>query len=543
MGPADIDVLFVEENAKYRFCLRLENEQMSCLADIEIFPPVKPVVEENEAEDCQNDSTDLPNTQGNDSDDCLPGLFEPIITPPELIWFLQQNNIVQTIDYGAVYDFCAAIETGLQPEPTILARGVEPIAGDDGWFELTVKISGEQAEFKEDKEGKVDLRTRNAYSEIEPGQKLGIVHPPAEGIPGITVQGLPVPAVKGNSFLLVAGEGVVLKYNDRVAFATKAGRAIFEKNTISVVDLLVVPGDLDLSIGNIDFHGFVEIKGEVPDDFSVIATKGIKIAGLVGACRLESAGSIEISSMAGKGVGEIVCHGDLRAKFLNQVSVVVFGDVDVANEIRNCRIKSTGKVVVERGGIIGGKCTAMDGIEAKVLGTDSGQKTRLIAGVYFPDADRFEYLGEQLHNINRQLKSINDALGPLKALLKKDKNIAEAVCRRVRILNEQLVKLHEDKEKFNAEIAASKPQEFSTQNPKINVLKSLKEGVCITLGESTEEIKVSRSGPMSIIENTRDGGLRFLSLTAMPVSARQIEDELLAEQVVEDFSPDSISFS
>lgn len=532
MNTVDDDILFVEENSKYRFCLKLENEELECRANIEIFPPGDPSAEEHVTEDGQDDSANSHNANTATVDDCLPRQPDPIITPPELIWFLQQNNIVQTIDYAAIYDFCAAIETGLQPEPTIMARGIEPVSGDDGWFELTVKISGEEAEFKEDKEGNVDLRTRNAFSEIEPDQKLGIVHPPAEGISGITVQGLPIPAASGHPFELIAGEGVVLKYNNRIAFATKSGRALLEKNTLSVVDQLIVPGDVDLSIGNIDFHGFVEIKGEVPDDFSVTATKGIQISGPVGACHLESAGSIEITSMAGKGVGEIVCHGDLRAKFLNQVSVIAFGDVEVANEIRNCRIKSTGKIVVERGGIIGGKCTAMDGIEAKILGTDSGQKTRLVAGVYFPDVDRFEYLREQLHNIGRQIKSINDALGPLKALLKKDRNIAEAACQRLRILNGQLVKLHEDKDKFNAEIAASKPQEFSTQNPKINVLKSLKEGVCITLGESTEEIKIARSGPMSIIENTQNGGLRFLSLTAMSVAARQIEEEILIEQVV-----------
>lgn len=532
-NDVDPNLLFVEENSRYKLSFRLENGQMECLAEIEIFPEEIPPAEAPPVAD-EKESVDS-NEEDEENQYVAPVAVitnvEPIITPPDLLWFLQKNNIIQTIDYPAVYDFCATIQMGIIPPSTILARGVEPVSGADGWFDLTVKISGEETEFKEDEKGNIDLRNLHAYSEIEPEQKLGMVHPPQEGTPGIDVLGLPIPAERGRPFELIAGEGVVLKYDDRVAFAEKAGRALLEKQVISVVDQLVVPSDVDLNIGNIDFHGFVEVKGEVPDDFHIKASKGIKISGAVGACHLESAGSVEISSMAGKEIGRIVCHGDLHANYLNQVTVVCFGDVYVTNEIRNSVIKSTGKVSVERGSIIGGSCTAMDGIETKDLGTSSGQKSRVVAGVYFPDADRFDYLREQLLNINRQIQSINEAIEPLKRYLQKNDSIASSAEKRLSILNEQLIKLQQEKDHFNAEIAASTLQEFSSKNPKINILKVLREGVSITLGKTTEEIKIERSGPMSIIENTRDGGLRYLTLTPLQVMATQIEEELLTEGI------------
>ncbi len=532
----DPNLLFVEENSRYKLIFRLDNEQMECLAEIEVLPEESPP--ENDISQSPADGTESATVDSNEEvDGKQTGEFaaiitnpDPIITPPDLFWFLQQNNIIQTIDYSAVYNFCAAIEMGLKLEPTVLARGTEPVSGTDGWFELAVKVSGEETSFEEDEEGNIDLRNLNAYSEIEPDQKLGTIHPPRDGTPGTTVQGLPVPAERGQPFELIAGEGVILKFEDRVAFAEKSGRTLFEKQIISVVDQLVVPGDVDLNIGNIDFHGFVEVKGDVPDDFDIKATKGIKVSGHIGACNIESAGSIEITSMAGKETGQITCHGDLHANFLNQVAVVCYGDVYVTNEIRNSVVKSTGKVIVERGSIIGGSCTTMDGIEAKDLGTGSGQKTRVVAGVYFPDADRFDYLREQLKNINQQIESINAALEPLKQHLKKDDDIAATAEVRLSILNEQLGKLHEEKNNFSAEIKASKPQEFNSQNPKINILKSLKEGVFIVLGNSAEEIKIERSGPMSIIENTRDGGLRYLGLSPIQVAAAQIEEEIFAEE-------------
>lgn len=528
-NDVDPDILFVEENLRYKLSFRLANEQMECLAEIEIFPEEVPSAVAFPGSDAKE------SVASNEADQPAARVVSPqntpVMTPPELLWFLQKNNIIQTIDFPAVYEFCATIENGMTPPATVLARGIEPVTGADGWFDLTVKISGKETEFREDEKGYVDLKSLNAYSEIEPGQKLGMVHPPQNGIPGISVLGLPIPAERGKPFTLIAGEGVLLKYDGRVAFAEKAGRALLDKQVLSVVDQLVVSGDVDLNIGDIDFHGFVEVRGDVPDDFDIKASKGIKVSGVVGVCHLESAGAVVISSMAGKGVGRIICHGDLHANYLNQVTVVCFGDVYVTNEIRNSVIKSTGKVIVERGSIIGGSCTAMDGIEAKTLGTSSGHKTKVIAGVYFPDADRFDYLRGQLLNINQQIQSINDAIEPLKRYLQKDGHISASAQKRLNLLNDQLNKLSQEKDHFTAEITASTPQEFSSKNPKINILKALKEGVSITLGKATEEIKIERSGPMSIIENTRDGGLRYLAFTLIQIQARQIEEELLMEGI------------
>lgn len=322
--PIGPEVLFVEENSFYRLSLSLEKGQMECAVKLELS-----------SQDNKSTSAAYP-------------------SPSDLIWFLTQNGIIQTIDYPALYEFCAAVEVNAFPESHVVARGREPETGADGWFELMVKTTGEDQVFKEDDAGNVDLKTLNAYSEIEAGQKLGMIHQPKAGIPGMTVTGQPVPAEAGQPYELLAGEGVELKYRNRVAFSTKSGRALLERNVLSVVDHLVVPGDLDLRVGNIDFNGFVEIRGDVPDDYRVKSTKGIKINGLVGACRLESEGSIEVASMAGKGVGTIICRGDFKAGFVNQVTLHAYGDVSIGYEIRNSVIKSTGRIIVEKGSIIGG---------------------------------------------------------------------------------------------------------------------------------------------------------------------------------------------
>jgi uncharacterized protein len=89
--------------------------------------------------------------------------------------------------------------------------------------------------------------------------------------------------------------------NNEILFAEIHGRVKQEGDTIQVVEEYVVDGDVDFSIGNIRFNGFVEVRGDVLDGFQVSASKGLKITGNVGACRLISHGNIEFCGMDGPG--------------------------------------------------------------------------------------------------------------------------------------------------------------------------------------------------------------------------------------------------
>ncbi len=509
MAAEEPKPLLCEDLAGGRLILTLEEEGMVCVAMLDPISTASP--------DSSSASPASPQDANNAS---------PALSPADLIWHLNTVNIMSTIDYAGVYDLCGDIELGSGYGPTVVARGVAPQTGDDGWFELMVKTGSEGVALVADEKGSVDHKKLNLFSEIEQGQKLGIVHPPAAGTPGMTVQGGEVPAATGTPYDLKIKEGVVLKYGDRVAFADKPGKVLFEKNTLSVVDYWIISGDLDLSIGNIQFDGFVEIKGDVPDDFRVVSGKGIKVHGHVGASLIESDGSIELASMAGKEVGSIICRGDLKAKFLNQVNVISYGHVFVANEIRNSLVKSTGAVVVENGVILGGKCVSLEGISTKIIGSESGVPTTVIAGIYFPDSDRFDYLLKRQQEVAQHLEKVSDAINKTRSSIARNVAYAKLAEKRMIILKEQFDQLVEEKERLSGEIASSKYQEFSSRNAKINVQGKVMENVSLILGGSHEKTKMVRNGPVSIIENTRNGGLWFLSLTPLSILASEIEEQL-----------------
>jgi len=70
-------------------------------------------------------------------------------------------------------------------------------------------------------------------------------------------------------------------------------------------------------------------------------------------------------------------------------------------------------------------------------------------------------------------------------------------------------------------------------NPKINVRKILYEGVNITLGNLSDLTREERKGPLSIIENTIEGGFRYLGMTPLSFKAQAIEQTFIRQQELE----------
>lgn len=457
--------------------------------------------------------------------------LENSIAPAALIALLKGLKITDSIDLEKVAIFCTEAAQGNDPQSFLLARGVAETTGKDGWFQLEVNTSGDgNTSFEEDEEtGKVDFKAVQTFTNIEPGQIIGKIYPPELGTAGKTITGLPIPAEEGKPANLILGDGINQTPDSSNLVAEKPGRVILDENRIFITEEFVVKGDVDLSVGNINFNGFVEISGDVLDDFDIKASKGISINGAVGACQIESDGPVTIGSINGMGIGLIRCKGDFQARYLNHATVECWGDIKVASEIRNSIVKATGSIVVEKGNITGGQTVAMEGIEAKIIGTRTGVKTHLISGIHFPETDRLQFLRTRIQSATYQTKRINETLGSLKKKpLDTMRNaLREATEMRIDILSKRQETLKEEREAFTEELANFETSDHPTANAKINILDSLKEGAIISLGETTEEIKLELSGPISAIENSNQEGLRVLTHSPLKVSAAKLEAEEL----------------
>lgn len=451
------------------------------------------------------------------------------IPPAELISLLRKNDIARSVDLEQVAIFCSEAAQGEDPQNFILARGIRPIDGDDGWFELIVATGNEEALPPVDEKGRVDFKAVQSFSNVEQNQQIGEIHLPTAGVDGETITEAPIRAKAGEPSKLIAGEGVQINPEGTQAIATRAGRAVFDKNTLSVLDEFLVSGNVDLSVGHVTFNGFVVVKGDVLDDFNITAAKGVDITGAVGSCRIKSGGPVTIGTMAGRGSGSIICDGDLQARYLNQVTVECHGNISISHEVRNSTLKATGWIDVAKGIITGGQAVALEGIEAKILGARAGVKTYATSGVYFPEEDRLQFLKSQLKSTGKQVTTISETLTVLdkNPLKNSRKALQEAIEMRLAILKKRAGKLAANQKEFSEELKSFKREEHPTANPKINVLNVAKEGVVIVFGETLTTLSHEISGPASIVEDTQQGGIRSTVYSPLAISVGDMEEELL----------------
>lgn len=439
---------------------------------------------------------------------------------------LAEHQVTHGIDEGQLLALCRSAARGKQVTNFLLAQGLEPTAGPDGYLELMVKASDAPA-YQEDEKGNIDFRTLNFFSNVVPEQKIGEVRPPQYGKPGYTVTGVQLPAILGTPLALIAGTGTRLENDGKIVIAEMEGRVIVEDKTVLVSEELVVQGDVNLAVGHIDFRGFVEVRGDVLDDFNIHAGKGIAIKGYVGICRISSDGDIALSGMAGQGEGHIICRGNLAATYLNDVTVYCDGDVIVKNEIRNSRIFCLGKVDIGNGNIYGGETYGLAGIEAKNAGAVSGVKTHLYAGINHEELS----LVRALDTVQFELAEVNDKLVILSYQLKLNKPLSSEDKKLALQLTQRLEELNARKAEILESLAEARTLTQKSANGKINVKSRLGEGVVLHIGDSIEEIKFERLGAVSMIEDRENGGIHFLSLSPLSKTAGILQEELSEKEV------------
>lgn len=429
-------------------------------------------------------------------------------TPPssdEILAFLAADGITTGVSREAVEQLLLQALPG-RPATCRVASGQPPIPGEDGRLEYSfcpLAPPKTDEAIDDDTKSTVDFRSVQQFINVEPNQEIGRIIPPGAGIPGKTVRGKAVPPPPGKPLQLKLGKNVHASNEDAsFLLADIHGRVKLDGDTIQVVEEYIVDGDVDFSVGNIRFNGFVEIRGDVLDGFQVNASKGLKITGNVGSCRLISPGDIEFCGMDGQGKGSILCGGTIKANFIHETVVESTGSVDIAVELLNCTVRSRG--AVHAGMISGGLCIALAGVDAKKLGAPSGVKTKVHAGVDYHDLER-------LQELFTELNTVHEALSQAKEM-------------------EELNRLSAEKKRLTSAIIEVRKRRPPHANPKVNVRNKLYEGVTVQVGSAVEEFNSCLEGPVSLIENSVEGGIRKVPLTELELHADDIEHAYLEEQ-------------
>ena len=326
---------------------------------------------------------------------------------------LEKEGIV----YGIQKDSLRAlISRGLFGVPVPAARGEAAVNRQPARVEyLFSTVRGKP--FLEKEYQRIDLRELNFIQNCRAGDLLARLLEPVPPKNGRDIYGREIPAdLSGEPPLFQAGEGAELSADGKAITARVDGNVKLE-NARVVVEPVITVADVDYSNGNMDYNGALDIQGRIADGFSVTAKGDIQIGKSVSRVRIESGGDMLLKAgISGNDEGELICRGDLYARYIENARVICRGNLFVEEAIMHSRVRVEKDIILtgKRAEIFGGRLVAGGTIRCKKLGSLNEPQTELYLGVALEDFSRLEELETLLQEENRLLDEVDTKLRQLR---------------------------------------------------------------------------------------------------------------------------------
>ncbi len=241
--------------------------------------------------------------------------------------------MMELIDVEAVKKLAESPSGG----SAIVAQGRQPIHGIDSQIEyLFNRYSYRNPKLDSDK--KVDLLDHTIIPTVQAGEVLAIRTLPAiPGRDGTTVTGEVLKARQGKERPLSAGKGAIVLEDSKIVAAID-GRPFISGGAVSVMPVLVISRDVDVSTGNVSFDGDVIIKGNVVKGTKVTAGGHITVYGSVYDASLYGEGDIRVYGRIIN--GKVISGGDIIAYLivLPKIKRMVWTLEDIYKRIKSMEI-------------------------------------------------------------------------------------------------------------------------------------------------------------------------------------------------------------
>jgi uncharacterized protein len=265
----------------------------------------------------------------------------------------------------------------------LVAEGVLPENGVDSLIKM-YELKETKPEIKED--GNVDHYELNLINRVAAGDWLGERLDPTSGVEGKSVKGNIIQPMSGKKYPLLYDKSSIKEVHDNgitTLYSLKTGAVNYEGDKISVSNHLEITGNVDFKTGNVDFDGFLTIKGSIEDNFTVTAEKDVEILGDygVGSVReiISRGGSVFIKGgIAGKNRAIIRSKKDIYTKFIADASIICDGAVHIGFYCLNSHIVAK-EVILDspKGQIIGGSINAEIKVVSSIIGSASEKRTSI----------------------------------------------------------------------------------------------------------------------------------------------------------------------
>jgi uncharacterized protein len=321
-----------------------------------------------------------------------------------IVWGIVSDiEIEEAIKQGEICEF-------------VIAQGLEPVHGQDTQFvSLIDGVSSKKCQPLVNEDGIVDFRELGStITIVNKDEVLMYRTPPVIGKEGKNVLGEVVLPSGGNDIAFSGDrKGVDLNPLDKNQLISMiTGQPVLVPNGIIVLPVLTVKR-VDLQSGNIRFNGSVIVTGDVKEGMKVHALEDITVEGNVFNAKLECLGNLTINgsvtgnsellangnviikggmqgyskSTNGEHGAKIITRGSVCAGFVENFTIEAGMDIVIDKYSMNNVLMAQNKIVVgnkstgRKSSIIGGLTWAMTMVNAAIIGSSAGLKTRIQVGV------------------------------------------------------------------------------------------------------------------------------------------------------------------
>ena len=380
-------------------------------------------------------------------------------------------------------------------EKEIIARGKEPASGKDANL-IYHFVTDENKVGTKREDGSIDFYDLGQIANVKPGDALVTKEDAEPGQSGISVLDEEIPPPKPKDCDLPTGKNV--KKKDNKLLAEIEGQAVQDGKRVHVLPVHEVNGDVDLSVGNIDFVGNVLIKGDVKEGFKIKAEGNIEVKGRVSASDLTAGNEIIIhSGFIGKDKAKIKANGEIKVKFVENGTIDSKSNIYVTEAAMHSKLIAGQSIFVAEGKglLVGGESRASSKIEANIIGSTLATRTILEVGIDPKLKEEMRNIKEQIEEAKSNILKSNKAIKMLDKLKKaqgelpKDK---EMMFYRLKKTEKNLNKVIKEK-KYRLEELELKFEKVS--KGKITVNKSIYPGTKLIIGKAQynvqDEMRVS----------------------------------------------------
>jgi uncharacterized protein (DUF342 family) len=433
------------------------------------------------------------------------------VTQEQLEDLLKANFIIHGVDTMMLAQIASNPKSFFY-QKVVIARGSEPTEGQNGSIKYIYDLDNEDKTPLELEDGKVNYKQVISLHNVKKGQLIGQRTLATAGISGRAVTGEPLLAKPGKETFFKVGKNVIMDADQMALYSAIDGMVVkTDRDKVNVFPIYEINGDVDYSIGNIDFIGTVVVRGNVLPGFKIRASGDIRVTGGVEAAELEADGSIEISAgIVGQSKAHVKAGKNVKSSFIQDAFVEAAEDINVSQSIMHSTIRAGRSVNCNgpKGLIVGGTIQAGERVTARTIGNSMATTTVVEVGVLPELRNELIDLRGQLKVHAENMDKTTKALSLLDQLAAAGQLTPDKVAMRIKLNHTKKQAVEEQNTIRNRTLEIEKSLEDS-EKAKVQVISTIYGGAKIVIGRYTKFIKdpVSRltfylsEGDISMLAN------------------------------------------